>query len=258
MFKKINALISTKQKIALIFIFFGNFLITGLEFLSLASIPLIISLIISPDFIESNIPIFKLFIENLIFEKGNYKNLFVLIFFLFLIKNLFLGIILFLEAKFAFNLRTSLTNKLFKKYLEMPYLFHANSNPGKLIRNVVVEVTGGDFLDKTPVYDLKPYVPYVDCVNNATSEWALEKEKKMPVRLENDALLDELNQNQQFHYKDKKDFIFENLALDPRPAHERGKDGKLGQTWGVRFSDFDVKWKVEQGTCIITSIVWID
>ena len=140
MFKKINALISTKQKIALIFIFFGNFLITGLEFLSLASIPLIISLIISPDFIESNIPIFKLFIENLIFEKGNYKNLFVLIFFLFLIKNLFLGIILFLEAKFAFNLRTSLTNKLFKKYLEMPYLFHANSNPGKLIRNVVVEV----------------------------------------------------------------------------------------------------------------------
>ena len=48
--------------------------------------------------------------------------------------------ILYLEAKFNLDIRTYFTGKLFKKYSDLPYLFHVNSSPGKLIRNLVEEV----------------------------------------------------------------------------------------------------------------------
>ena len=47
MLKKINVLLSKKLKFKLIFIFFGNLLVTSLEFLSLASVPVAITLILS-------------------------------------------------------------------------------------------------------------------------------------------------------------------------------------------------------------------
>ena len=58
----------------------------------------------------------------------------------FLVKNIFFGLILYLEAKFNLDIRTYFTSKLFKKYSDLPYLFHVNSSPGKLIRNLVEEV----------------------------------------------------------------------------------------------------------------------
>lgn len=141
MLKKISALISTNQKIILFFIFSGNFFVTGLEFLSLASVPIIISLLINPNITNSSIPFLQSLLEGVFINETSYKNIFIFIFFLFFFKNLFLGFVLFCEARFGFNLKTSLTNKLYKKYLEMNYLFHSNNNPGKLIRNIVLEVS---------------------------------------------------------------------------------------------------------------------
>ena len=43
------------------------------------------------------------------------------------------------------------------------------------------------------------------------------------------------------------------IALDPRPAWERGKVGNANQSWGVKIEKCDVKWTVtEQGACIIS------
>ena len=39
-------------------------------------------------------------------------------------------------------------------------------------KQVVLEIEGGDFLNGTPVYDIKPYVPYADRIEDATSAWA--------------------------------------------------------------------------------------
>ena len=47
---------------------------------------------------------------------------------------------MYLEAKFDLEIRTHLSGKLFRKYSNLPYLFHVNSSPGKLIRNLVDEV----------------------------------------------------------------------------------------------------------------------
>lgn len=140
MIKKINSLISKKQKILISIIFISNFVVMAFEFLSLGSIPLIISFIINNNFINSESDIIN-FLDNFItFKEIDLNSLFILIFFLFLIKNLFLGLVIYLESIFSLSIRKNLSIRLFKKYLNFPYLFHLNNNPGKLIRNLVDEV----------------------------------------------------------------------------------------------------------------------
>lgn len=140
MLKKINVLLSKKLKFKLIFIFFGNLLVTSLEFLSLASVPVAITLILSAEDPSKNFPIIGEFFNSFDAEGVSYKTFFILLFFVFLVKNIFFGLILYLEAKFNLDIRTYFTSKLFKKYSDLPYLFHVNSSPGKLIRNLVEEV----------------------------------------------------------------------------------------------------------------------
>ena len=50
-----------------------------------------------------------------------------------------------------------------------------------------------------------------------------------------------------------KSLIEQTLAQDPRPAHERGKDGKQGQYWGVMIGAAHVRFKVESGVVVIVA-----
>ena len=52
------------------------------------------------------------------------------------LKNTYLSIYLFFQAKVIKNLRTDVTNKLFKKYIYATYNFHLQYNPAVLVRNV--------------------------------------------------------------------------------------------------------------------------
>ena len=50
-------------------------------------------------------------------------------------------------------------------------------------REIRLHVQGGDFLDGTPVLDIKPYVPFADSIPEASSEWAVASEPLMPCLL---------------------------------------------------------------------------
>ena len=129
MIKKVNFLLTRSQKLNIFLIFLGNLFNSVLEFISLGSIPVFISYIVSPNLTDNK---FQYFID-IIFSFTNKENLIIIflgiIFLVFLLKNFFLGLILFLEARFSYDFRKSLTNKLFKKYINLPYLFHTNTNP---------------------------------------------------------------------------------------------------------------------------------
>lgn len=140
MLKKINSLLNARLKLKLIIIFFGNLIVTGLEFLSLASIPVAITLLLNSDNQQINLPLINKFISNFSFDEKSFTLFFIILFFLFLFKNIFFGIIMYLEAKFDLEIRTHFSGRLFRKYSNLPYLFHVNSSPGKLIRNLVEEV----------------------------------------------------------------------------------------------------------------------
>lgn len=58
----------------------------------------------------------------------------------FLLKNLFLAVLVYLQMKFTFALRADVSRKLFSKYLYKPYTFHLQHNSAELIRNVKDEV----------------------------------------------------------------------------------------------------------------------
>lgn len=110
-------------------------------------------------------------------------------------------------------------------------------------------IFGGDFLDSTPVYDLKPYLPYCDVAPDAVASWATPP-TAMPVEWRPEAL-EGLNN---LGFGQFKVAIEQTLGCDPRPGHERQKDGDPDQTWGFQFEQLNIVWKVEKATAHITSV----
>lgn len=120
--------------------------------------------------------------------------------------------------------------------------------------SVEVHIVGGDFLDKTPVLDIKPYVPYVECLSDANSAWASKEEERIPVCFEVDSCFNELSETAKQNFQMHQQFIKDTLSLDPRPAYERKKDGRAGQTWSVQLAEFDITWMVTEGRCVVTRV----
>lgn len=122
-----------------------------------------------------------------------------------------------------------------------------------------VLVTGGDFLDGTPVLDIKPYVPFVDAIPEALSDWATPLQDSLEVAWSSEALqrlnhIELTNDPVANGLLGLKKLIEQTLAQDPRPAHERGKDGKPDQHWGVMIGPVDVRFKVQKGIVVIDAV----
>ena len=120
---------------------------------------------------------------------------------------------------------------------------------------IKIRVVGGDFLDGTPVLDIKPYLPFADSIDNATADWASSAESALNVIWSDVAALQLSQAESDEGLNGLQLLIEETIAQDPRPAHERNKDGKAGQTWGVRVAHVDVKWQVRDAIAEIVSLV---
>lgn len=57
----------------------------------------------------------------------------------YLVKNLFLGFLLWSQSKFAYEVQANLSKRLFSSYLHQPYAFHLQQNSALLIRNATTE-----------------------------------------------------------------------------------------------------------------------
>ena len=113
-------------------------------------------------------------------------------------------------------------------------------------------VSGGDFLDGTPVLDIKPYVGYADAIATAHAPW--QPEPQLPVTWSESAR-SVLYQAPPDRVAQLQRMIEETLAQDPRPAHERGKDGRPGQEWNLQLDVFSIFWAVEAGCACVTRLV---
>ena len=60
---------------------------------------------------------------------------------IYLVKNLFLGFLIWKQANFIFKVQTKLSHRLFSIYLRQPYTFHLQRNSAELVRNVGGEAT---------------------------------------------------------------------------------------------------------------------
>ncbi len=107
----------------------------------------------------------------------------------------------------------------------------------------VIHVSGGDLMDGTPIFDIKPYIPYADCHPEATGGFTdtagdfLLKVECPP------ALLCRLS-------SDKQAALLGVLSHDPRPSYKGDSD----KVYGLRFSDFDVHFTVKDGILTVVDI----
>lgn len=99
---------------------------------------------------------------------------------------------------------------------------------------------GCDFLDGTPVLDIKPYLSYVDSVPGATGGFAPKVPKQMlSVTFSEKAELQCVVAAERLS-KDVKLKIAELLSLDPRPAYRSGESGE--RIYATHLYDFNLRW----------------
>lgn len=106
----------------------------------------------------------------------------------------------------------------------------------------VLVVAGADLLDRTPVFDIKPYLPYTDCRTNACGGYAAETEN---YRLKVDfpeALLATIPEK-------KRAGLTECLADDPRPSYQAD-----GREYGMRFAEFELRFTVQGDTLRVVGV----
>ena len=110
----------------------------------------------------------------------------------------------------------------------------------------VLVVSGADLLDGTPIYDIKPYLPYADSHPEAIGSYG-EMHKTdgihviFPEKLK-DRLPSDLHQR-----------VEDVLKQDPRAAYNKKPD----YVYGMRFLDYDIRFVVEDETLIVKDIVEI-
>jgi len=97
-----------------------------------------------------------------------------------------------------------------------------------------LRVSGADLVDGTPIYDVKPYIPYSDSHPDAHGSYAdLHAEDGLDVEFPNELL--SLVPN------DKREALLGVLRDDPRPSYK--EDGE--RVYTMSFSEFDVSFKVD-------------
>ena len=108
----------------------------------------------------------------------------------------------------------------------------------------VLVVSGADMMDGTPIYDIKPYLPYVDSVPDAvggftegTADYHLQVDfpEKLMGRVP----------------KDMQETLLGVLSQDPRPAYQHDEN----RIYGLPFGGMDVKFTVKDGLLTVVDIV---
>ncbi len=107
----------------------------------------------------------------------------------------------------------------------------------------VLIVAGADLLDGTPIYDIKPYLPYADCKPEAVGGFAAQpKGADLAVDC-SPALLDRVPE-------DKRAALLAVLAQDPRPQYQDDPD----RVYGMAFAGLEVKFRVAGERLTVTEI----
>jgi len=108
----------------------------------------------------------------------------------------------------------------------------------KLVRveNNMLIVSGADLVNETPIYDIKPYIPYSDCKNDAIGGFTQSREfHTLEVEIDDD-LTKDLNESQ-------IQTLMQILKNDPRPAYHNDEE----RIYGFRFAESEIKFKVKEG-----------
>lgn len=107
----------------------------------------------------------------------------------------------------------------------------------------VIQVAGADLLDGTPIYDIKPYLPYVDAHPEARSGFAGRVEAHALTVHDPENRLDALD-------PDTRAGLVGVLENDPRPGYQHDPS----RVYGLRFAGYEVKFTVDGDDATVLSV----
>lgn len=108
---------------------------------------------------------------------------------------------------------------------------------------VVVHVAGADLMDGTPIFDIKPYIPYSDCKQDALGGFTDSTPRKTLLVDFPSHLLNLLPES-------KRESILGVLEQDPRPSYQDDPD----RIYGLPFAGFDIRFYVIGQTLTVTEV----
>ena len=108
---------------------------------------------------------------------------------------------------------------------------------------LVLRVAGADLMDGTPIFDIKPYIPYSDSFPDAIGGFT-DTAADFILNVEfPEALLSLLPEN-------KRDAAIGVLSHDPRPSYQRDPS----RTYGLTFAGYDIRFSVQDKTLTVLEV----
>ena len=107
----------------------------------------------------------------------------------------------------------------------------------------VLHVGGADLMDGTPIFDIKPYIPYGDSHPDATGGFTDNAgDFLLKVNFPEDLL--------KILPEEKQEAALGVLSHDPRPSYQR----KPGRVYGLTFAGYDIRFTVEDDILTVTEV----
>lgn len=106
-----------------------------------------------------------------------------------------------------------------------------------------IYVSGADLMDGTPIFDIKPYLPYADAQPNALGGFGFKPGEGAVIVECDPALLDGIPQ-------EKKEALLALLEQDPRPGYAEDPE----RIFGMEYGGMDIRFKVAQNTLKVLEI----
>lgn len=108
---------------------------------------------------------------------------------------------------------------------------------------MVLVVSGVDMIDGTPIYDIKPYLPYADSHPEADGGFA-ERERDRNLRV--DIPPEYLNRIPAH----RRTVLTEILKQDPRPSYQNDDE----RVYGMKFAGLEIKFRVSDGILTVCGV----
>lgn len=107
----------------------------------------------------------------------------------------------------------------------------------------VLHVGGADLMDGTPIFDIKPYIPYGDCHTDATGGFT-DRAGEFLLKVDfPPQLLAQLP-------PEKREPVLGVLSHDPRPSYQKNPD----RVYGLTFAGFDIRFTVKDGLLTVQEV----
>lgn len=140
MLRKINYIFSKKQKIQSVFLCIGLFIGALFELVGVSLITELVSIVTDPSKIHKNQMLKSVYdLFGMREDRQFFLALVIGLIILYLVKNIFLLWINYVQYTFIYNNQLRLSGRLIDCYLKKPYTYHLDKNSAEMVRNVMLD-----------------------------------------------------------------------------------------------------------------------